>query len=128
MPWELTGNLDADIGPDNFLGTIGQDPLRIKTWAAEDVGIPDRPTGKDVVFITPSDPDGNQLGRVGIRTNQPEATLHVSGGGHLRWNAAIARDRTRAARIPNRCVPKRTGPGGDTNVRKWFRWRPRRAT
>jgi hypothetical protein len=87
MPWELTGNPDADIGPDNFLGTRGQDPLRIKTFADGDRNLSDRPNGKDVVFITPSEAiDFDRLGSVGIRTNRPESALHVNGaiicGGH----------------------------------------------
>jgi hypothetical protein len=80
MPWELTGNPDADIGPDNFLGTRGRDRLRIKTFADGDAGLSDRPNGKDVVFITPSEAiDFDRLGSVGIRTNRPESALHVNG-------------------------------------------------
>jgi Chaperone of endosialidase len=83
MPWELTGNPDADIGPNNFLGTIGpNDPLRIKTSQADDVNLPNWPTGKDVMFITDSNPDvfpNGELGIVGIRTNIPQGALEVLG-------------------------------------------------
>jgi hypothetical protein len=80
MPWELTGNPDADIRPDNFLGTRGRDRLRIKTFADGDRNLSDRPNGKDVVFITTSAPGRlDRLGSVGIRTNRPESALHVNG-------------------------------------------------
>src|SRR5215213_4867432 len=83
MPWELTGNPDSDITRDNFLGTIGpNDPLRIKTSQADDVNLPNWPTGKDVMFITDSNADvfpRGELGTVGIRTNNPQGALEVLG-------------------------------------------------
>jgi hypothetical protein len=81
MPWELTGNPDTDIGPNNFLGTLGRDPLRIKTFASGDALLSNRPTGLDVMFITPSNPDQDSLGSVGVRTNSPRDALHVNGSG-----------------------------------------------
>jgi hypothetical protein len=75
MPWELTGNPDADIDPfTSFLGTIGPDPLRIKTNSA--VHAP------DVVTIT-SAPSNVDAGYVGIGADglsgrtPPRTPLHV---------------------------------------------------
>jgi hypothetical protein len=74
MPWELTGNPDADINPNDpnndpgasWLGTIGrQDPLRIRTGTNSlfDFQNPNQP---DTVYILPARPDTDELGYVGI--------------------------------------------------------------
>lgn len=57
--WALSGNSDIDPS-DNFLGTTDAQPLIIKT------------NNNEVIRITPD-------GRVGIGTDDPEATLHVVG-------------------------------------------------
>jgi Chaperone of endosialidase len=95
MPWELTGNPDADINPNDpnndpsasWLGTVGrQDPLRIRTGTNSlfDFTNPNQP---DTVHIQPARPDTDELGYVGIWTNTPQETLHVAGS--LRVDATM---------------------------------------
>jgi hypothetical protein len=74
MPWDLTGNPDGDIGPNNFLGTRANDPLRIRTRSSVN--------NADAMTITPA-PDAATTGNVGIGTNNPAARLTVAGGGAI---------------------------------------------
>jgi hypothetical protein len=68
MPWELTGNPDGDIGPNNFLGTRANDPLRIRTRSSVN--------NADAMTITPA-PDAATTGNVGIGTGSPRSRFQL---------------------------------------------------
>jgi len=71
MPtWQTDGNPDVHINANSFLGTIADDPLRIRTRSSVN--------NTDAVTITPA-PDNTTTGNVGIGTATPQAKLDVRG-------------------------------------------------
>jgi hypothetical protein len=75
MPaWQTDGNPDAHIGANSFLGTLADDPLRIRTRA--------NVNNADAMTITPA-PDATTTGNVGIGTTNPERWRLAIQGGEL---------------------------------------------
>ena len=103
MPaWQTDGNPDADIGPNSFLGTRANDPLRIRTRSSVN--------NADVMTITPA-PDAATTGNVGIGTGTApiQRTLHVRGS-EIHSEGSVAGFSFGNRQTPDPFAPG-TGPG-----------------